>query len=335
MNHLIQIDNDSGTAKYRQIVQSILGAIEKGELKLGDQIPSLNLWIQETGLSQDTILTAYNELKFRGIISSSVGKGYYVTKTEILEEHHIFVLFDKMTPYKETLYESMKQTAGQKAVLDIYFHHGNQKVFDTLLKNAIGHYTAYMVVPIISNQTDMILSGIPRRKVVILDQGIARYGKKYRSVCQTFEKDIFDSLSVHIERIKKYKKIYFIHQDRRQQFKELENGFRTLCSTYKLKSAVLPGLEEHRIEIHGLYVTVDDKDLFNIIKSCRQQQYVPGQDIGVISYNDTPFKEIIGDGVSTISTDFQLMGQTAIEMILNNRTLHLENPSKLILRNSF
>lgn len=134
MRHLIQINNDSGTAKYRQIVKSILGAIEKGDLKLGDQIPSLNLWMKETGLSQDTILNAYNELKFRGIISSSVGKGYYVTKTEFLEEHRIFVLFDKMTPYKETLYESMKQTAGQKAVLDIYFHHGNQKVFENLLK---------------------------------------------------------------------------------------------------------------------------------------------------------------------------------------------------------
>ncbi|MBS0000889.1 MAG: LacI family DNA-binding transcriptional regulator, partial [Cyclobacteriaceae bacterium] len=156
-----------------------------------------------------------------------------------------------------------------------------------------------------------------------------------RSVCQNFEKDIIATLSGHIDRIKKYKKIYFIQQDRRQQFRELENGFSTFCSAYNLKSATIPGLEEHRIEKHGLYLTVEDKDLFNIIKSCKQKQYVLGQNIGVISYNDTPFKEIIGDGVSTISTDFQQMGQSAIEMIFNNRTLHIENPSKLILRNSF
>lgn len=181
----------------------------------------------------------------------------------------------------------------------------------------------------------MILSAIPRRKVVILDQGIARYGKKYRSVCQNFERDIIVALTAHLDRIKEYKKIYFIQHDLRQQFRELENGFNTFCSTYNLQSEIIPGLGEHHPEKHGLYITVDDKDLFHIIKSCRQKQYVPGLDIGVISYNDTPFKEIIGDGVSTISTDFQRMGQSAIKMIFDNRTLHIENPSTLILRNSF
>jgi DNA-binding LacI/PurR family transcriptional regulator len=61
---------------------------------------------------------------------------------------------------------------------------------------------------------------------------------------------------------------------------------------------------------------------------------IPGQDIGIVSYNESPFKEIIADGITTITTDFNQMGQSIIEMIFNNSTKHIENPSKLIIRNS-
>jgi DNA-binding LacI/PurR family transcriptional regulator len=84
-----------------------------------------------------------------------------------------------------------------------------------------------------------------------------------------------------------------------------------------------------------LYILVDDKDLVRMIKLCKSKQLVPGKDVGIISYNDSPFKEIIEGGITTISTDFNQMGQSVIEMIFDNKTRHLENPSKLIHRNSF
>lgn len=45
-------------------------------------------------------------------------------------------------------------------------------------------------------------------------------------------------------------------------------------------------------------------------------------------------KEIVADGITTISTDFNLMGKSLAEMILNNQQVKIENPSRLILRKS-
>lgn len=335
MQDLINIDESTGMAKYKQIVQGILNGISDGQLDVGDKIPSINILTKKFGLSQDTVLTAYNELKHRGIISSSVGKGYFIERTDIQERHNIFVLFDKMTSYKEDLYESMKTAVGSKASLDIYFHHSNQKAFNTLITNAIGNYTAYVIVPIISNTTEEVLGKMPKKKVYIIDQGIQRFGKKYRSVCQNFEKDIIDMLSNNLDNIRKYEKISFVHHDQRQQFTELEKGFVSFCKQHHQKYELLNDLSDAKVKVNQLFIIVDDKDLVQIVKSCKKQKFIVGKDIGIISYNDSPFKEVILDGISTISTDFCQMGATVIDLIFNNKTLHLENPTKLIHRNSF
>lgn len=329
------IDESTGIAKYRQIVQGILNGIEDGHLKIGDQIPSINVMTAAFGLSQDTVLAAYKELKLRGIISSSVGKGYFVARTDVNERHNIFVLFDKMTSYKEELYEAMKSSVGNRATLDIYFHHGNQKAFDTLIRNALGKYTAFVVVPIIGAASDRVLSEIPKKKLFIIDQGIARYGKKYRSVCQNFESDVYKALEEASLDKAKYTKLYFVHRDQRQQFRELERGFIRFCREKQFDYQLLSDLKDHKLKPGEFYLLVDDKDLVSAIKQCRIERLDFGKEIGIVSYNDSPFKEVIGEGISTISTDFTHMGHSVIAMIFNNETLHLENPSKLIHRHSF
>ena len=59
-----------------------------------------------------------------------------------------------------------------------------------------------------------------------------------------------------------------------------------------------------------------------------------GKDVGVISYNETPLKKIILDGITTISTDFELMGQKTAELVLTNSTAHIAIPFKVTGRNS-
>ena len=59
-----------------------------------------------------------------------------------------------------------------------------------------------------------------------------------------------------------------------------------------------------------------------------------GNDIGIISYNDTLLKEIIEGGITTISTDFNKMGASLATMINNNEHKQIENSNSFILRNS-
>jgi DNA-binding LacI/PurR family transcriptional regulator len=83
-----------------------------------------------------------------------------------------------------------------------------------------------------------------------------------------------------------------------------------------------------------LYITPDDKNLLKIIKKLRSQNFTLARDIGVISYNDTLLKEIVEGGITTITTDFNEMGKNLAQMILNKKQEKIENPNKLIIRNS-
>ena len=81
-----------------------------------------------------------------------------------------------------------------------------------------------------------------------------------------------------------------------------------------------------------LFITIVEDDLVNLIKQIRDNEYTIGEDIGVLSYNDTPLKDLLG--ISVVSTDFNTMGETAAQMILNKEKGEVKNPFNFIDRAS-
>ena len=77
-----------------------------------------------------------------------------------------------------------------------------------------------------------------------------------------------------------------------------------------------------------------EDDLVELIGKIKEQKLEIGKDIGIISYNETPLKKIILNGITTISTNFREMGRMAAKLILNNTTEHIHVPFDLTLRNS-
>ena len=77
-----------------------------------------------------------------------------------------------------------------------------------------------------------------------------------------------------------------------------------------------------------------EADLVNLIEKILDQNLELGKDVGVISYNETSIKKIIMKGITTISTDFKMMGEKAAELILNKSTEHIEAKFYLTVRNS-
>ena len=134
-------------SKYRQIINSVVGAINEGKLQPGDKIPSINDVCKKWDLSRDTVINAYNELKSKGIISSASGKGYYVETSNIKTTHNIFVLFDELNSFKEDLYQSFLDNLNTNMQVDTYFHHFNRKVFNQLINDSKGNYTTYVIMP--------------------------------------------------------------------------------------------------------------------------------------------------------------------------------------------
>jgi DNA-binding LacI/PurR family transcriptional regulator len=75
-----------------------------------------------------------------------------------------------------------------------------------------------------------------------------------------------------------------------------------------------------------------EDDLVRLIERIIYLKLEVGKDIGVISYNETPIKKIILDGISTISTDFKYMGTKAADLINSSSSTHVEVPFNYIKR---
>jgi len=209
---IIQIDSKSSLPKYRQIINSVFQAIEKKVVKKGDKIPSINQICSDFGLSRDTVMFAFNELKSRGILHSQPGKGYYIVTTEIQPDENIFVLFDELNSFKEDLYNSLITNLKGKAFVDIYFHHFNYKVYKNLIAESVGNYTSYIIMPATFENSSQLLSKFPKDKVFILDR-LKSDLKLYPVLYQVFENDFYNALNERIELLKKYRKLVFVNPD--------------------------------------------------------------------------------------------------------------------------
>jgi DNA-binding LacI/PurR family transcriptional regulator len=83
-----------------------------------------------------------------------------------------------------------------------------------------------------------------------------------------------------------------------------------------------------------LYMVVNDLDIVDLIKQLEKKNLIIGKDIGIISYNETPLKEVLAGGITTLSTDFKIMGKTMSEIIKEKTVRTIENPWKLTIRKS-
>ena len=329
---IVTIKDKSGIPKYKQIVASIEDAIVKGELKKGDKLPSLNSIKNQHSLSRDTVLTAFNELKMRGIVQSIVGKGYYITSEDVVVNQKIFLLFDEFNSFKEDLYNSFLTGLGKHVQVDIFFHHFNLEVFSKLINDNAGDYSYYVIMPANLKGTVNVIKRLPKDKVYILDQMHSEL-MDYPSVYQNFKKDIYKGLEAGLTQIKKYQKAILLYDEERQPAGILD-GFNLFCTHNCIQNEIIDTLNNRELSKGELYILLDDKNLIRIIKRIKEQDLKLVKDLGIVSYNDTLLKEVVEGGITTISTNFNLMGERLAQMILNSEFTQVENPNSLIIRKS-
>ena len=81
MNNLIeniQLDFRSGIPIYTQIVEQVKQRVLSGELKPGDQLPTVRALALELRVNFNTVARAYRLLDEAGIISTQQGRGTYI-----------------------------------------------------------------------------------------------------------------------------------------------------------------------------------------------------------------------------------------------------------------
>lgn len=329
---MITIKNNNGTPKYKQIILSVEKAIEDKILCKNEKLPSINKVCITHSVSRDTVLQAYDELKKRGVVYAILGKGYYVKSTEIKPKQRIFLLFDELNIFKEDLYNSFVNSIGDNAEVDLFFHHFNVDSFRKLVQESKGSYTQYVIMPTCFTEAPDIIKTLPVHNVYILDQTNPQLNN-YPAVYQNFVKDIYEGLLKGKNQLQKYTKLIMLFPGFREPL-GMKIGFEKFCQEYHFEYEVQTEFTNERVIQGAVYIIPNDRDLVRVIESAKLQQLQLGIDYGIISYNETPLKKLVENGITTISTNFEAMGKTLAEMILKNKKNKIENPSRLILRNS-
>lgn len=326
--------------KNRKILKSdiIVDYIEKqiieGKLELNALAPSINQLSAEFNVANETVVKSYKQLKAKGVLGSIKGKGFYVAKTNLKHQHHIFILFDTFSPYKETLYTSIRNGFGKKAVLDIYFHHNKFRVLENLITTSLGKYTEYIILPYCDQDISCLLSQVPQEKLYLLDSQTANIEAK--GVFQDFENDVYKAFSSIPELNKKYKNYYFVYKNETQKIVSLiDSGISRFCSENQKKYQRTHEVASIKMKKGDAFLVTDDDYLVELVLIAEEKGLKLGLDIGIVSYNETALKKIAAGGISVVTTDFAKMGNDIANMILNNQNDVLYNPFVFIDRKSY
>ncbi|MFD2573481.1 GntR family transcriptional regulator [Spirosoma soli] len=333
----IRINSRSEIPKYWQIYNSIIEGIEQQSILPGYKLPSIHEVSGEFDISHGTVEKAYRLLKANNIINSVNGKGFYVCHTPIGHKLKVFLLFNKLSTHKKIIYDALVDSLGPDVFIDFHIYNNDFQRFSDLIQREDGGHTHYVIIPHFFDQEDKaraIINALPKDKLLILDKFVEGISGKYAAVYQNFQADIEYALTEALPLLRKYHTLNILFPAYTYHPKAILNGFYSFCHAHNFKTRVVYDIDNEAIRPGNAYINLMEDDLVTLVKKIKQTSLRLGQDVGILSYNETPVKEIILDGITVMSTDFAEMGRMAAQLIRENRPAHIENPFRLIVRHS-
>ncbi len=325
----IKIDEHSATPKYLQLTNSIISAIESGKVEKNFLLPSINEISFHFDIARDTVERGYKHLKNIGVITSVPGKGYYISNTDFRQKLKVFLLFNKLSPHKKIIYDSLASELGEDVAIDLYIYNNEFNLFKKLLLNRREGYTHYVIIPHFfygDNNARDLINAIPKDKLILLDKKLPGIEGDFGAVYENFEKDIYNALTQSLPELTKYHTLKLIFPAQSYFPKEILDGFRVFCQQYAFTHSVISNIEDEPIAKGEVYISLMEDDLVVLLERLTSLELKVGEHVGVISYNETPLKKILLNGITTVSTDFANMGKATAHMILSNQNTHIENP---------
>ncbi|HTJ49592.1 MAG TPA: GntR family transcriptional regulator [Cyclobacteriaceae bacterium] len=337
LNDWLTLDDHSATPKYLQLANGILRATKEKKIKAEEILPSINELSFQLDISRDTVEKGYKYLKEKGILGSVPGKGYFIKNTRVDEPLKLFLLFNKLSAHKKIIYDAIFNQLQDQAILDLYIYNNDFALFKKLLNQKIGDYSHYIIIPHFidgGENAPEIINQIDKQKLILLDKMIGGVSGDFGAVYENFEKDIYVALEQALPRLSNYNSIKIIFPDQTYFPTEIIRGFRKFCDEYAFSQKVVNSVDTETLAKGEVFICLMESDLVALVEKAIASDLKVGSDIGVISYNETPLKKIILNGITTISTDFQRMGERVASMILQNQLVKEEVPFYLTLRPS-
>ena len=338
------ISSNCRIPKYQQVVNIITQSINNGDFEINNRIPSINEFSERCLISRDTVEKAYRELKNRGVLKSRKSSGYFIATIQKKEVGRILVLLNKFSDYKLEIYNSFLAEFESNIIVDFYIYHCDDRLFLNKLRNSIGSYDRYLIMPhfkngfIYENVSEQVLnelSLLPENSLSLVDNRITHLECRFSAVYQDFKMDIYKAMYKAIKLLRHYNKINLLFPSKiLYPFPvEIKSGFRKFCVENHFEfeifefSGKIPDIKPDNV-----YITLQDNDLVAVIGQVKDHKFKLGVDIGVISYNDSALKKFLE--ISVFTTDFKAMGKLAADLVKGSKRGQIKNEFDFIDRGS-
>jgi len=315
-----ELEEITSFSKHDQIVNGIINAIDEKILVKGDLLPSVNTMVNELKFARKTIVKAYNDLKERGIIESRNRLGYFVINESTDQTVKVALILYAFHSFQEEFYNTFRKRLGENIQLEIFFHHNNINVFESILSTVKSQYGMYVIAPIQHPKSIELLSPIPAGKLLLVDR-FMEIGENYSFVTQKFEEPFLQSLQSLKGRLSDFSDYTLFFKDNTDYPIGILDAYQKFMKSNNWEGEVKRNYEYGTVKKGTVYFTISDNDLWRLLKDCEEQNLVIGKDVGILANNDNPVKEIICGGISTFSTDFKIMAQQAANFVLNREQI--------------
>ena len=316
-------------SKVTQLADALSQAISRKEFLEGDSLPSINQLSAQYGVSRDTVFKAFLDLRERGLIDSTPGKGYYVTS----QVTNVLLLLDQYTPFKEALYNSFVKRLPINYKVDLLFHQYNERLFNTIIRESVGKYNKYIVMNFDNEKFSTALNKINPARLLLLDFG--KFEKsKYFYICQDFDESFYQALLTLEDKMHKYRHIVFLFSKGLKHPQSSKEYFIRFCEEQGFSYEIQEDIENLVVQKGAAYIAIKQQDVVKVVKQGRLEGLKCGKDFGLLAYNDIPSYEVIDEGITSLTIDWEMMGNEAANFVLNDASVQKYLPTGVRLRKS-
>ncbi len=320
-------------SKSEQIIASVTESIRSGKYISGQAIPSINSTAQKFGVARKTVVRAYGKLKNAGLIESRPKTGYFVISNKPNNKLKVLLIVHSFDGHWETLYNDFREKVNDYCEIEIFFHHYNINVLELIVNRNVSDYDLFIISSFNHVRIKSIVGRIPAYKVLLISRN-DRLSESYNYIIQDFCEGTYQALCQANNQIKKYTGITLVYPEAGGHSETLKTGFLKYCDEFTVKNKMVNSLRELEIVKGEAYLLISDNDLIYLLNVCKNRKWRLGIDVGVLSYNETPLKQVIRDGISVVSCNFSMMAIEMATFIKEQKAVHKIIPIEFVKRNS-
>ena len=338
------VNYESRIPVYKQLVDHYEAMIRSDVYKEGQALPSMNELAKNLDISKETVKKAYSVLRDKGYVEAKQGKGFYVAPQNQERKLLVMVLFDKLSTYKQVLFDSFTEEMGNGAEITIRLHNQSIDLLEYYINESLDNYDYYVITPHfpLDDKTQKrvlkLLGRIPNRKLILVDRYLEALPGNFGAVYQDFENDIYEGLDYGLNRLKTYSRLNVITLPSSLYGTYIQKAVARFCNDHDIPAEFHSTVTPEIIRKNEVYLILNSQlnsELIELVRRARELNFEIGSEIGIISYNESPTNEIILNGLTTVSTDFQQMGILTARMIHDKAMRKVKCDFHMIRRHTF